>query len=79
MYLSYYRLQRMPFQISPDLRFLWVGEKREGSPGRFEIGGSQQPVIAEVPQLPTKFLQKKLAQSRGQLAPPAFRRIPWGY
>ncbi|HSB04048.1 MAG TPA: AAA family ATPase [Thermodesulfobacteriota bacterium] len=29
MYLIHYRLQRMPFQISPDPRFLWLGEKHK--------------------------------------------------
>ena len=29
MYLSHYRLERMPFQISPDPRFLWLGEKHK--------------------------------------------------
>ena len=29
MYLSYYKLHHMPFQISPDPRFLWLGEKHK--------------------------------------------------
>jgi general secretion pathway protein A len=29
MYLSYYHLQHMPFQISPDPRFFWLGEKHK--------------------------------------------------
>jgi general secretion pathway protein A len=29
MYLSYYHLSHMPFQISPDPRFLWLGEKHQ--------------------------------------------------
>jgi general secretion pathway protein A len=29
MYLRYYKLQYMPFQISPDPRFLWLGEKHK--------------------------------------------------
>jgi general secretion pathway protein A len=29
MYLSHYRLQSMPFQISPDPRFLWLGQKHK--------------------------------------------------
>jgi general secretion pathway protein A len=29
MYLRYYKLQHMPFQISPDPRFLWLGEKHK--------------------------------------------------
>src|SRR5512136_2759253 len=29
MYLSYYHLQYMPFQISSDPRFLWLGEKHK--------------------------------------------------
>jgi general secretion pathway protein A len=29
MYLSHYKLQSMPFQISPDPRFLWLGQKHK--------------------------------------------------
>ncbi|MCX5910356.1 MAG: AAA family ATPase [Deltaproteobacteria bacterium] len=29
MYLSYYKLHHKPFQISPDPRFLWLGEKHK--------------------------------------------------
>ena len=29
MYLSHYNLHQMPFQISPDPRFLWLGEKHK--------------------------------------------------
>jgi general secretion pathway protein A len=29
MYLAHYRLHHMPFQISPDPRFLWLGEKHK--------------------------------------------------
>jgi len=29
MYLSHYKLRHMPFQISPDPRFLWLGEKHK--------------------------------------------------
>jgi len=29
MYLAHYRLHHMPFQISPDPRFLWMGEKHK--------------------------------------------------
>ena len=29
MYLRYYKLQQMPFQISPDPKFLWLGEKHK--------------------------------------------------
>ena len=29
MYLAHYRLRHMPFQISPDPRFLWLGEKHK--------------------------------------------------
>ena len=29
MYLSHYKLQQMPFQISPDPEFLWLGEKHK--------------------------------------------------
>jgi general secretion pathway protein A len=29
MYLSHYNLHHMPFQISPDPRFLWLGEKHK--------------------------------------------------
>ena len=29
MYLNYYQLQMMPFEIGPDPRFLWLGEKHE--------------------------------------------------
>ena len=29
MYLSYYHLHHMPFQISPDPRFLWLGEQHK--------------------------------------------------
>lgn len=29
MYLSYYHLKHMPFQISPDPRFFWLGEKHK--------------------------------------------------
>jgi general secretion pathway protein A len=29
MYLSYYHLHHMPFQISPDPRFFWLGEKHK--------------------------------------------------
>jgi type II secretory pathway predicted ATPase ExeA/predicted nucleic acid-binding Zn-ribbon protein len=29
MYLNHYQLKRMPFEIGPDPRFLWLGEKHE--------------------------------------------------
>ena len=29
MYLAHYKLRHMPFQISPDPRFLWLGEKHK--------------------------------------------------
>ena len=29
MYLAHYKLHHMPFQISPDPRFLWLGEKHK--------------------------------------------------
>jgi len=38
MYLRHYKLQHMPFQISPDPRFLWLGEKHKEALGVLKYG-----------------------------------------
>jgi general secretion pathway protein A len=38
MYLSHYRLNKKPFTISPDSRFLWLGEKHREALASLEYG-----------------------------------------
>jgi general secretion pathway protein A len=38
MYLSHYKLTEKPFQLSPDPRFLWLGEQHKEALASLEYG-----------------------------------------